>query len=343
MTHGLPSPDFRFVLLVIFFAFGPRAIAQVRVVRQVHLMGTEATLEIYSDSRDSGLETLEGFVRVLEDAESELSTWQSSSVFSLLNRYPVGSPFEVDESMCEMMREVMSWHRRTDGAFDPVVGSLIDVWGLHEEGRWPTTSELESARDRSGMAHLQLDTTDTACTLTRLRGVQIDVGGFGKGEGLDRVLRIWEGDGGSAPGNWMIDLGGQIMVHGRPPEETAWEVRLAHPIDREQSVRTVQLTSGSMATSGGSESDIQFGELRLGHILDPRTGETVVSAVSVAAWHADALVADILSTALYVMGVDQGLAWAEENGIAAGFLIPSGEAVDLRASSVFERMFLGDD
>ena len=306
-------------------------------------MGTEATLEIYSDSRDSGLESLEGFVRVLEDAEMELSTWQPSSVLSLLNRYPVGSPFEVDESMCLMMTEVLRWHRRTDGAFDPVIGSLIDAWGLHGEGRWPTTRELESARDRSGMKYLRMDAADTACTLTRLRDVQIDVGGFGKGEGLDRVLRISEGVAGSASGNWMINLGGQVIVHGRPPEETAWKVRLAHPIDREQSVRTVQLTSGSMATSGGSESDIQLGDLRLGHILDPRTGKTVVSTESVVVWHADALVADILSTALYVMGADQGLAWAEENGIAAGFLIPSGDAVDLRASSRFERTFLSDD
>lgn len=341
--HGHRSPHFRFFILVIFLAFGPTAFAQVRVVRQVHLMGTEATLEIYSDSRDSGLESLEGFIRVLEDTEQQLSTWQPSSVLSRFNRYPVGSPFEVDESLCEMMTEVLMWHRRTDGAFDPAVGSLIDAWGLHGEGRWPTASELESARNRSGMEHLRIDATDAACTLTRLRDIQIDVGGFGKGEGLDRVLRISEDAASSAAGNWMINLGGQVMVHGRPPEETAWEVWLAHPIDRERSVRTIRLTSGSMATSGGSENDIQHGDLRLGHILDPRTGKTVVSAVSVVVWHADALVADMLSTALYVMGVNQGLAWAEENSIAAGFFIPSGDGVDLRASALFEQTFLSED
>jgi thiamine biosynthesis lipoprotein len=343
VTEGLRSSHFRFVLFFIFSSFGPPAIAQVRVVRQVHMMGTEATLEIYSESRDSGLESLERFVRVLEDAETELSTWQPDSVLSLLNRHPVGSPFEVDESLCEVVTEMFGWHRRTQGAFDPTVGSLIDAWGLHDDGRVPGSDELASARHRSGMGHLRMDAADAGCTLTRLRDVQIDVGGFGKGEGLDRVRRLSEANSGSVSENWMINLGGQVIVHGRPPEEIAWEVGLAHPIDREETVRTIQLTSGSIATSGGSESDIQEGGLRLGHILDPRSGETVVSTESVAVWHADALVADILSTALYVMGVDQGLAWAKENGIAAVFMIPRSDAVDLRASSLFERTFPGEN
>ena len=101
------------------------------------------------------------------------------------------------------------------------------------------------------------------------------------------------------------------------------------------------MKEGSLATSGGSERDIGTGETRIGHILNPRTGHPIQTSATATVWHERALVADILSTALYVMGVDEGLAWAETHGIAAIFLIPDDAGhVEARATSLFEEEFL---
>ena len=333
------------LLFLPFLIFPPilgslGAIPGPEVRRDVHLMGTVASLRTFATDREAGLERLEGFLRILEDSERELSTWQPESVISRLNRHPIGMPFPLEGSLCRLFSDLQVWRDRTGGVFDPALGALVEAWGLRTGGNHPSPEELSSARERTGLNHLHLD--PAACHVMRRQDVRIDVGGFGKGEALDRVLDYsvkagFEG--------WMINLGGQVMVHGSPPDRESWSIDLSHPVHRKKSALTLDLVSGSLATSGGSERDVKAGEERIGHILDPRSGLPVVSDVSVTVWHPSALVADILSTAMYVMGVEEGVEWAEAHDIAVCFLVPqktgdAGGDVDFRASPLFERMFL---
>jgi len=138
----------------------------------------------------------------------------------------------------------------------------------------------------------------------------------------------------------MIDLGGQVAVGG--PAEAPWPVALAHPQHRDAVALRLHLAEGSLATSGGSERDVRVAGRTLGHVLDPRTGAPVSRRGSVTVWHGRALVADVLSTALYVMGPEAGLRWAEERGIAACFLEPGdvpSAPVAVRATRAFRHRF----
>jgi thiamine biosynthesis lipoprotein len=171
--------------------------------------------------------------------------------------------------------------------------------------------------------------------VTRESGAEIDVGGFGKGEALDRADRALADD----PAPWLIDLGGQVTVRGVPPAARAWTVPIAHPRNRVRPVGTMTLSSGSLATSGGSERDAYVNGRRVGHIIDPRTGRPAAFTGSVLVWHPRGLVADILSTALYVMGPDEGLRWAERHGTAACFLIADGDRLTIRPTRPFTDRF----
>jgi thiamine biosynthesis lipoprotein len=300
----------------------------VRVRRDVYLMGTDVVLETLASDRESGLARLGEMIAVIEVAEGELSTWRESSVLSRLNRWPQGQPFRLDSEICRLFLSLDDWFTRTGGVFDPAIGALIEAWGLRATPRRPGPGELESALNRSGFHQLRI--APAWCEVTRLADVRLDAGAFGKGEALDRVEAATD-RGASAP--WIIDFGGQVMVGG---QNASWPVRLAHPRDRRRSVVEVVLSEGSLATSGGSER--QAGPI--GHILNPVTGETISRPESVVVWHEQALVADILSTALYVMGPREGLRWARAEGFAACFLVPDGDAVELRATSEFRRKFL---
>jgi thiamine biosynthesis lipoprotein len=307
----------------------------VRIERTVFLMGTLATLVAESVDRETGLARLERMVRVIERTEAEISTWREDSVLGAVNRQPVGAPFPVPAASCGLLSRVAEWHAETNGAFDPAVGSLIDVWGLRREGRQPGDGELRAARAAAGLEHLSVDSE--ACTVTRRTAVTLDAGGFGKGEALDRVRAAERGRSGA----WFIDFGGQMAVDGAA-SEGAWTVGIAHPARRGTSVLELALAAGSLATSGGSERDLLLDDgVRIGHVLDPRSGRPVSRAASVTVWHESAFVADVLSTALYVMGPDDGLAWASARGIAACFIAPvggSGEAA-FRATAAFEARF----
>ena len=307
----------------------------VRVERTVFLMGTFATFVAEAADRETGLAKLERVVRVIEEAEAELSTWRDDSVLSAVNRQPVGDPLPVPAAVCGLLSRIAGWHAATGGAFDPAVGRLVDVWGLRANGRQPDDEELEAALAVAGLGHLTLDSE--SCAVTRHAGVTLDAGSFGKGEALDRVREAERGRSGA----WFIDFGGQMAVSGEA-SDGPWTVGVAHPARRDLSVLELSLAAGSLATSGGSERDLILEDgSRIGHIVDPRSGRPVSRSASVTVWHQSAFAADVLSTALYVIGPQEGLAWAAAHGIAACFIAPDGDsgAVTFRATPAFEARF----
>ena len=293
-------------------AFG-QADAADPVARTVYLMGTRASLVAQARTRPEGVRRLEAMVATLELADADLSTWQHDSAISRFNRHPIGRPWQATVELCALFEQLDAWQRETHGAFDAAIGSLIQAWDVQSRGRMPDMTRLERARERAGWHRIQFD--QRACALTRTADISIDVGAFGKGAALDRVYAQAAGD-----PSWLIDLGGQVMVGGRLAGATAWWVGIAHPMDRTYAFSEIELREGSLSTTAGSERDVLIQQTRVGHVLDPRTGQPVTRDGSVLAWHTSALVADILSTALYVMGPADGLPWAEARDLSVCFL-----------------------
>ena len=326
------------ILPVLFcYAFEGGAEGTVaEVTREVYLMGTRCTLTTFAPDRQAGLQQIETHLRILEETEQELSTWKDESALSRLNRQPLGTPFQAGTTLCRLFQDLVFWQQGTGATFDPALGSLVTVWGLREGGRYPPARELEDARKRSGLRYFRFE--PSTCEIVREREATLDCGAFGKGEALDRI-RDYSIRHGS--GAWLADLGGQIMVYGIPPNAAFWPVHLAHPNVRDRSVLTLRLDSGSLSTSAGSERDLLVGGRRVGHILDPRTGFPAPFQGSVTVWHESGLVADILSTALYVMGPKEGLRWAESHNAAVLFLSSGDENgnVTIRASRAFSKRF----
>ena len=217
------------------------------------------------------------------------------------------------------------------------MGSLIEAWAIREGGRVPFPHTVETALARAGLRHFSW--LPDSCIVTRTLDAIFDAGGFGKGAALDRLER-------RQAGPWLVDLGGQIASWDEPGSE-GWLVAVAHPVNRETPAFELRLTRGSIAVSGGSERDHWVQGRQVGHILDLRTGRPVSRGGAVAVWHPRALVADVLSTALYVMDAGEGLAWATSRGVAACFLAPRKQAVartpelDLQATPTFEQRFSG--
>ena len=145
-----------------------------------------------------------------------------------------------------------------------------------------------------------------------------EAGAFGKGYALDRMLALTHGEA-------TIDFGGQLIVRG------SRAVAIADPRDRTRPVLELTLTDASLSTSGNSEQP--------GHIFDPRTGKSHPGRGSVSVIAGDAMAADILSTALFVMGEEEGLRWADAHGVAAIFIT---EAKAVRRSARAPRVTLLD-
>ena len=276
----------------------------VRVVRHIGLMGTTLTVSVEAVDRPTALAAGEKAVRALEAAEARLSTWREDTELARLNRATVGETVALSQKLAEELAAVRHWWKETNGAFDPGIGVLVDIWGLRQGGRRPTSSMLAQAKACPGLAALSLN---GRTAVRQHPDLKIEEGGFGKGAGLDAAIRIL---GASNILSATIDLGGQVAVIGnmRP-----FSLAIADPANRHQSVLRVSIDQGAIATSGNSERGLVIEGTSYSHILDPRSGQPVPDFGTLTVWAPDALTADCLSTGLYVLGPDQALDWAAQH------------------------------
>lgn len=279
--------------------------------REVFAMGTR--LKVHLQAAQTAAAT-EAILAEVERIEAACSTWRPDSAFSRINTAD-GRPVPLDREWIQLLVETREWNRRTQGAFDPVLMALLKVWGVREGGRMPGPDERSAAMEASGAALLELDEVAGTARL-RHPNAGLEEGAFLKGYALDAGRRVALAMG---VRNGWADLGGQILVWGTPKR-----VAIADPLKRGTGRASVLLTEGSLSTSGCSE--------RGRHILDPRTGTPCEAWGSVSVVAPSGFDADVLSTALYVLGPEAGLAWAEAHHVPALFLPNHGNA---RMSSGF--------
>ncbi len=264
--------------------------------RLVLAMGTELRLQLGGPAPRAAEEAALQEVARLEAA---CSTWDPRSEWSRFNAAG-GAPVALAPEWLQLLAQVQAWQVRTGGAFDPVLGALIRAWGTRVGGRTPSPEQLALARSASGASLLELEEAPGWARLNH-PAAALEEGGFLKGYALDRMRAVAQVSAG------RLDFGGQLLVWGPPVA-----VSVADPNQRQRPRLTFRLQDASLSSSGTAE--------RGRHILDPATGEPCPAWGSTAVVAADGLTADVLSTALYVMGPEAGLAWAHRQGLAAAFL-----------------------
>jgi thiamine biosynthesis lipoprotein len=257
-----------------------------------------------------------------------MSIFIEESEVSRLNRSDRGEPIAVSPELIEIVGLSAEISEMTEGAFDITVAPLLFLWNqAASSGRIPRSEEREYARDRVGMALLECD--PRARRLRFLRGgMAIDLGGIGKGYALDRAAAVLREHGVRRA---LLNFGGNILALGSP-HDARWEIGIRDAGSPSSCVAGFSLDRGAVSTSGDYERGIDIRGTRYSHIIDPRTGQPAQGLLSVTVIDSSAARADALSTALYVMGREKALRFAEEHSIAA--LLVS-ETDGLRKSRVF--------
>ena len=310
----MPLPFVAALSLVVSIQSAPSATPQL-VAREAWTMGTRLGVVVEATSVAEATHAAEDVVREVERFERMLSTWDPRSEMHAVNTAELGRPIEPGRELALLLAEAERYSRISSAAFDSRIGALVDAWDLRGAGVVPTADALRNAREAAGSSSISVDER-TGTVIRHASAAWIDTGGFGKGAALRSVARGLES---ANVGRALIDLGGQLWAQGNADEP--WSVHVAHPTERQRPVARLEIQGVSVATSGTSERFIEIDGVRRGHILDPRTGRPSAAWGSVTVVSSDALEADALATALYVMGPDVGLAWAERHeGVDALFL-----------------------
>ncbi len=318
--------------VVAFSAAGTEAGGGAVVEREVAAMGTRLSMSIAAADRPTGLAVSAGILAAVEDAERRLSTWGETSELLAFNRAPSGSLVEVSPFTWRAVEAALACWQETGGAFDPTVAPLVEVWGLRDVvrpprlPRLPSAAEIAAARELVDAGRLEFDRE--RLTLRQPGGLRFEEGGFGKGAGLDAALAAAAAVAPSARVD--LDFGGQLAWSGHTQPFVAV---LADPRDRTRAALelTLDAAAGSLSTSGNSERSVVVDGVRVGHLLDPRTGRPARDIGSATVLAGGATAADCRSTGLYVLGETEGAAlaarWSRERQGEAVLLLVEREGL----------------
>jgi thiamine biosynthesis lipoprotein len=308
-------------------------------------MGTRWSVRLYARP-GADLHALHaGIQQQLDRVVAQMSTWEAESDISRYRRAPAGSWQALPVEFAAVLDCALEVAAASDGAFDPTVGPLVDLWGFGSAGtprRVPSHEAIEHARSHSGWQRLQR--RDGGRGLLQPGGVQLDLSAIAKGYGADLAAAHLRARGIAAA---LVEVGGEIRGYGRKPDGEPWRVLVESVADalahEDQAgidalpARVLGLDDAAVATSGDRWHRFEQDGHHYAHTIDPRSGTPVkdaAAAVTVVA--ADAMHADAWATALTVMGAGAGLEFARAHGLAARFVARACDGLEETMTDAFK-------
>jgi thiamine biosynthesis lipoprotein len=294
------------------------------------VMGSSLRIAVATTRRTEASAAIGDAFAEMERLEALLTVWRETSDISRLNAAAgTGRPVEVAEDTVRLLGIAQEAGRATGGKFDVTFGALSDVWRFdHDQDNSVPSAEAIAARlPFIDYTRLHVDSQRREASVDTA-GVRVHLGGIGKGYAVDRVAALLRARGFN---DFLIQGGGDLYASGRNGAR-AWRVGIQDPRGTpDESFATIEVENETVSTSGDYERYFEHDGVRYHHLLDPDTGwpATGVRSVTVVAPHA--VDADWLSTGVFILGPERGMALVDTRpDVGAVIVTASGE---LRVSS----------
>lgn len=298
--------------------------AKKEILLQGHTMGTTYNIKVVATAEQvETLQLQQKIDAVLKKVNQEMSTYIPDSEISRFNKSTSLEPVEVSDGFARVLAESIRLGELSGGKLDITVGPLVNLWGFGPEQRpetVPSDEVLANTRARVGLQNLHLNANRLSKDIPNL---YVDLSTTAKGYGVDVVAELIEANGIT---NYLVEIGGEMRLRGFKHTGELWAIAIEKPIfDPSGDHRAVQQViipkDNAVATSGDYRNYFEADGQRFSHIIDPDTGKPINhNLVSVTVIVPSSMTADGLSTTLMVMGVEQGMAFAVKNDIAALFI-----------------------
>jgi thiamine biosynthesis lipoprotein len=315
------------------------------VAWQGRTMGSPYTVKIVEGKLDEGqVAAIKAEIEdTLKEVNRQMSNWQPDSELSRFNLAPAGIPFKVSADFARVAGFAMELSRLSEGAFDPTLGPLINLWGFGEktgQHAVPPPEQLRTAMAKTGWRHLKI--TEAGELVKDIPDLSLHLGAVAKGFGVDEMIRTLRKHGLE---NLYASIAGEVRVLGHNPRGAKWNLGISVPVDQwrenDPMAAMVAVSNQALSTSGDYQKFfVDEQGRRLSHIIDPRTGTPVqhnLAAVTVVA--PDSMTADGYSTCCFVLGPEQGLKFINARaGAAALFIVREGGGFHQIASEKFAEL-----
>ncbi|CAM5436146.1 FAD:protein FMN transferase [Afipia felis] len=270
---------------------------------------------------------------------AQMSPWEERSDISRFNRRPVNEWQALPPELFKVVTSALRVARESDGAYDPTLGALIDLWGFGPSGprtKPPTPDEIAARHHARGWRQLNLDTERRR--LRRSGSGSIDLCGIAKGFAVDLLAETLHAHG---IHHALVEIGGELRGHGVKPDNDPWWVEIDRPartVAGPTPPMLVALHDLAIATSG-CERGFAHGTRHFSHTLDPRTGWPIANGmITATVLHPVCMEADAYATALMALGPDAAIDFAIAHSLAALILFRQGDAITERTTPMLDRM-----
>ena len=302
---------------------GPAGPEAAKAEKTEFMMDTVITITAYGPGAEEAVNAALAEMRRIsalmnaDDPESEVSR---------LNANAGKRPVKVSPETFYVLALAQRYSELSEGAFDVTVRPLVKLWGIGKKDKYvPAEEAVARARSLVNYRDLVLDEAAQTAYLER-PGMGVDLGGVAKGYGADRAREVLREHGIRSA---LIDAGGNIWAIGSRPDGRPWRIGIRNPRPEHGGELLAVLPSEdlTLVTSGDYERYFIKDGVRYHHIFDPRTGRPARRAISATIVGQNSAEADVLSTAVFVLGPEKGLALIRRLGRLEAVVVTPDEKI----------------
>lgn len=268
--------------------------------RSLPVMGTIAEVAVIHADPRKAHEAIDAAMEELQWVERTMSRFLPDSDIGRANMHATGRPVRIEQATAAVLNEACRWAEASGGTFDPCLGAAIALWDVENRHQPPPAERIRALAGRRLYSGLQVE-IEPKGGVVRFGDpdVAIDLGGIGKGYGVDRAVAALRARGIEQA---FVNVGGDLYALGKSEDGDPWKVGIRSPADPTRIVDTLDASDAAIATSGDYLRFFEHGGRRYHHLLDPETGAPRVSTMHSITVMADRCVtADAAATALFGM------------------------------------------
>lgn len=258
--------------------------------------------------------------------EALMTTWRDDSELARINQNAGKAPVKVGAETARVIDESLWISEKSNGVFDITFEVMHGLWRFDQDvdPRPPRAEEVAERRKLIDYRHVVRDKKAETVFLDKA-GVKISLGGIAKGFAIDRAAAVLIAEGVE---DFLAQAGGDLLAHGRKPDGSPWIAAVRDPRGEAGAYfAEMPVTDHAFSTAGDYERSYVVGGKRFHHIIDPRTGFPATASRSVTIWAKDALTADALDDAVFILGTKQGLELVESIDDAGAIIVDADNRV----------------
>lgn len=311
------------LMCIICFTFSGCSKNTTPVSKSGIYFDTVITITLY-DTRQYDL--LDECLLLAEKYENLFSkTVETSDIYKI--NHSNGASVTVDDETFYLLEKALSYAKLTDGAIDPTILPLSDLWNFGENDQVPDKDSILQALSHVGYENVILD-KENSCVTLKDKNAGIDLGFIAKGYIADKMKEFLLSKGVTSA---IINLGGNVLTLGTKPDGSTYTLGIQAPFDMNSaaSALTVKIKDKSLVTSGVYERYFYQEDVLYHHILSTKTGYPVNNGLwSVTILSDSSMEGDAYSTICMCLGLDDALTLIETtDNIEAMFITEDMEII----------------